>query len=159
MRPHGNFRSLPASEVENLYKKLAFVDILLASDVQTNLPYCKAKFLVHPFNIKYSEKFNISKRRNQLFLIKNQEKKNISWHCPFNLYLRTWKQAIHFGKTKHTEAAFIYRRANMCKILHSAVCHYTDKKEIKISSIIRKFRMEHLESHVWLPASSYMVKY
>jgi hypothetical protein len=56
-------------------KKLTFVDILLASDVQTDLPYCKAKFLVHPFNIKYSEKLNISKRRNQLFLIKTQEKK------------------------------------------------------------------------------------
>ncbi len=33
------------------------------------------------------------------------------------------------------------------------------KKKIKFSSYIRKFRMEQLQSHVWLPASSYVVKY
>ncbi len=33
------------------------------------------------------------------------------------------------------------------------------KKKIKFSSYIRKFRMEQLQSHIWLTASSYMVKY
>ncbi len=33
------------------------------------------------------------------------------------------------------------------------------KKKIKFSSYIRKFRMEQLQSHIWLTASSYMGKY
>ncbi len=33
------------------------------------------------------------------------------------------------------------------------------KKKIKISSYIRKFRMERLQSRIWLTASSYMGKY
>jgi hypothetical protein len=33
------------------------------------------------------------------------------------------------------------------------------KKKIKFSSYIRKFRMEQLQSHMWLTASSYMGKY
>jgi hypothetical protein len=33
------------------------------------------------------------------------------------------------------------------------------KKKIKFSSYIRKFRMEQLQSHRWLTASSYMGKY
>ncbi len=33
------------------------------------------------------------------------------------------------------------------------------KKKIKLSSYIRKFRMEQLQSHIWLTASSYMRKY
>ncbi len=33
------------------------------------------------------------------------------------------------------------------------------KKKIKLSSYIRKFRMEQLQSHIWLTASSYMGKY
>ncbi len=33
------------------------------------------------------------------------------------------------------------------------------KKKIKFSSNIRKFRMEQLQSHIWLTASSYMGKY
>jgi hypothetical protein len=33
------------------------------------------------------------------------------------------------------------------------------KKKIKLSSYIRKFRMEQLQSHIWLMASSYMGKY
>ncbi len=33
------------------------------------------------------------------------------------------------------------------------------KKEIKFSSYIMKFRMEQLQSHIWLTASSYKVKY
>ncbi len=33
------------------------------------------------------------------------------------------------------------------------------KKKIKFSSYIRKFRMEQLQSHVWLTASSYVGKY
>ncbi len=33
------------------------------------------------------------------------------------------------------------------------------KKKIKFSSYIRKFRVEQLQSHVWLTASSYMGKY
>ena len=36
---------------------------------------------------------------------------------------------------------------------------YTDKKKIKFSSYIGKFRMELLQSHIWLTASSYMGKY
>ncbi len=36
---------------------------------------------------------------------------------------------------------------------------YTDKKKRKFSSYIRKFRMEQLQSHIWLTASSYTVKY
>ncbi len=38
------------------------------------------------------------------------------------------------------------------------VQHYTDKKENKIflTQYIRKFRMEQLQSHIWLTASSYM---
>ncbi len=37
--------------------------------------------------------------------------------------------------------------------------HYTDKKENQISSYLRKFRMEQLQSRIWLRASSYMGKY
>ncbi len=33
------------------------------------------------------------------------------------------------------------------------------KKKIKFSSYIRKFRVEQLQSHIWLTASSYMEKY
>ncbi len=33
------------------------------------------------------------------------------------------------------------------------------KKKIKFSSYMRKFRMEQLQSHIWLTASSYMGKY
>ncbi len=33
------------------------------------------------------------------------------------------------------------------------------KKKIKFSSYIRKFRVEQLQSHIWLTASSYMGKY
>jgi hypothetical protein len=33
------------------------------------------------------------------------------------------------------------------------------KKKIEFSLCIRKFRMEQLQSHIWLTASSYMVKY
>ncbi len=33
------------------------------------------------------------------------------------------------------------------------------KKEKKFSSYIRKFRRDRLQSHIWLTASSYMVKY
>ncbi len=36
---------------------------------------------------------------------------------------------------------------------------YTDKREIKFSSYIRKFRMEQLQSHIWLTASSCKGKY
>jgi hypothetical protein len=35
----------------------------------------------------------------------------------------------------------------------------TDKKKIKFSSYKRIFRVEQLQSHIWLTASSYMVKY
>jgi hypothetical protein len=37
-------------------------------------------------------------------------------------------------------------------------CRYTDKK-IKFSSYIGKFRLEQLQIHIWLTASSYMGKY
>ncbi len=36
---------------------------------------------------------------------------------------------------------------------------YTDRKKIKFSSYIRKFRWDFLQSHIWLTASSYMTKY
>jgi hypothetical protein len=36
---------------------------------------------------------------------------------------------------------------------------YTEKKKIKFSSCIRKFRMEQLQSHKRQTASSYMFKY
>ncbi len=36
---------------------------------------------------------------------------------------------------------------------------YTDKKEKKIFSHLRKSRRERLQSHIWLTASSYMTKY
>jgi hypothetical protein len=34
---------------------------------------------------------------------------------------------------------------------------HTDKKEIKFSSCIRKFRRDQVQSHIWLTASTYMV--
>ncbi len=37
--------------------------------------------------------------------------------------------------------------------------HTLIKKKIKFSSPIRKFRMQQLQSHIWLTASSYMGKY
>ncbi len=37
--------------------------------------------------------------------------------------------------------------------------HTFFKKKIKFSSYIRKFRVEQLQSHIWLAASSYMGKY
>ncbi len=57
------------------------------------------------------------------------------------MHLRTWKQAIPFGKTKHTDAAFIYRCANMCKIVHSVVCLYTDKKENKVFRVNKEIQI------------------
>ncbi len=39
------------------------------------------------------------------------------------------------------------------------VMYHTDKKKIKFSSYIRKFRVEQLQSHICLTASSYMGKY
>ncbi len=44
-------------------------------------------------------------------------------------------------------------------ILCLLFCPYTDKKENKVSSHIRKFRRERLQSHMWLTASSNMTKY
>jgi hypothetical protein len=45
-------------------------------------------------------------------------------------------------------------------VINDSNCnHYTEKKKIKFSSYIRKFRMEQLQSHIWLTASSYMGKY
>ena len=41
----------------------------------------------------------------------------------------------------------------------SPCCSTLIKKKIKLSSYIRKFRMEQLQSHIQLTASSYMVKY
>ncbi len=41
----------------------------------------------------------------------------------------------------------------------SLACPSLIKKIIKFSSNIRKFRMEQLQSHIWLTASSYMGKY
>ncbi len=38
-------------------------------------------------------------------------------------------------------------------------CNCTDKNKIKFSLYIRKFRVEQLQSHIWLTASSYMGKY
>ncbi len=38
-------------------------------------------------------------------------------------------------------------------------CNCTDRKKIKFSLYIRKLRMEQLQSHIWLTASSYMGKY
>ncbi len=37
--------------------------------------------------------------------------------------------------------------------------NHTDKKKIKFSLYMMKFIMEQLQSHIWLTASSYMVKY
>ncbi len=48
---------------------------------------------------------------------------------------------------------------NKLMIRRQARGAWTDKKEIKFSSYIRKFRMEQLQSHIWLTASSYMEKY
>ncbi len=47
------------------------------------------------------------------------------------------------------------------KAKSSLLDYHTDKKENKIFLIycIRKFRMEQLQSHIWLTASSYMGKY
>jgi hypothetical protein len=39
------------------------------------------------------------------------------------------------------------------------ICNALIKKKIKFSSYIRKFRVEQLQSHIWLTASSYMGKY
>ncbi len=44
-------------------------------------------------------------------------------------------------------------------ILCILLCPYTDKKENLISSYLRKFRWELLQSHIWLTASSNMTKY
>ncbi len=45
---------------------------------------------------------------------------------------------MHFGKTMHTEAAFTC--LNMCKIVHSVVCLYTNKKEKKIFLICKEIQ-------------------
>ncbi len=45
-----------------------------------------------------------------------------------------------------------------CISVHSSVSTLI-KKNIKFSSYIRKFRVEQLQSHIWLTASSYMEKY
>ncbi len=47
---------------------------------------------------------------------------------------------MHFGKTRHTEASFIYRCVNMCKIVHSVVCLYTNNKEKKILLICEEIQ-------------------
>jgi hypothetical protein len=54
------------------------------------------------------------------------------------------------------------RLAAMPQIAHNVI-HLTlrtlIKKKIKFSSYIRKFRVEQLQSHIWLTASSYIGKY
>ncbi len=47
----------------------------------------------------------------------------------------------------------------VCLLSYPLGSKYTDKKESKISSYIRKFRMEQLQSHIWLTTFSYMGKY
>jgi hypothetical protein len=48
----------------------------------------------------------------------------------------------------------------LCDSETSFLCEHTlIKKKIIFSSYIRKFRMEQLQSHIWLTASSYMGKY
>jgi hypothetical protein len=50
------------------------------------------------------------------------------------------------------------RESGICSlVIH--LLQYTDKKEKKNSSYLGKFRVERLQSHIWLKASSYMTKY
>ncbi len=57
----------------------------------------------------------------------------------------------------------IFLSVMLARERYLAVCypnhHTLIKKKIKFSSYIRKFRMEQLQSHIWLTASSYMGKY
>jgi hypothetical protein len=52
------------------------------------------------------------------------------------------------------------RRCSVCGYASSYIPYCTlIKKKIKFSSYIRKFRVEQMQSRIWLTASSYMVKY
>ncbi len=101
----------------------------------------------------------------------------ISWSSPFKL-----KASLFFGKKKK-QRIHCRRGKNQCggksppdcEVKIISVClkwagggassdsdwwsGCTDKKENKFSSYIRKFRMEQLQSHIWLTAYSYMGKY
>ncbi len=57
----------------------------------------------------------------------------------------------------------IFLSVMLARERYLAVCypnhHTLKKKKIKFFSYIRKFRMEQLQSHIWLTVSSYMGKY
>ncbi len=54
---------------------------------------------------------------------------------------------------------YLYPHFSVTPCPFSSVSALTKNKQIFLIHSIRKFRMEHLQSHIWLPASSYMMKY
>ncbi len=81
-----------------------------------------------------------------------------------NLSLRRFKQGTHWDvftpPRKQPNWRKFLLQDNFSKTLIIFDCLlYTDKKKTKFSSYIRKFRMEQLQSHIWLMASSYIGKY
>ncbi len=89
------------------------------------------------------------------------------WTCCYNG--AHWTIIFFYDKSLFSDLFFAYgmifhlsREVLYMEYLHMGTEIFTCaliKKKIKFSSHIRKFRMEQLQSHVWLTASSYMVKY
>jgi hypothetical protein len=71
---------------------------------------------------------------------------------------RIWCWAVNKGKKCSCQRCIWL--STLCTLQQYTVL-YTDKKEkkFKLSSYIRKFRRNRLQSQIWLTASSYMVKY
>ena len=70
--------------------------------------------------------------------------------------IERWKKGSHDGCTMVASGMGAHSTSIIliCSFVSSLI-----KKKIKFSSYIRKFRMEQLQSHIWLTASSYIGKY
>ncbi len=82
---------------------------------------------------------------------------NYSWLrlAPTTLWTKTWSWWLcSTGSGPSASSAFRMKISRYWKIIPALM-----KKKRKFSSYKRKFRMEQLQSHIWLTASSYMGKY
>ncbi len=66
---------------------------------------------------------------------------------PSLLQISTYEECHHSPKPK--QGGLLVSQVKQIVYINPSSCH-TDKKEKKISSYIRKFRRDRVQSHIWL---------
>ncbi len=74
---------------------------------------------------------------------------------PFYSELNTFSTSLWSTHYQHIHNGPFAQQKSGTTMFHPTLI----KKKRKFSSYMRKFRMEQLQSHIWLTASSYMLKY